>query len=131
MEWYNILMGVIGVLGGGAGLISIYHAKVKKDSMEIENFHSLIEEERREREILRTEYREYKEEVNVKVAEVKKEVEAIKEERNNFLMAIYQGFRCPLPETTEKCPVIKAFKECGLCDACGGGEEKTNQINFM
>lgn len=123
MEWYNVLVGIVGILGGGAGLISIYHAKVKKDSMEIENFHSLIEEERKEREILRTEYREYKEEVNVKVAEVKKEVEAIKEERNNFLMAIYQGFRCPLPPTTDQCPVIKAFKECDFCDACGGGGE--------
>lgn len=131
MEWYEIIGAIVGVFGGGAGLISIYHARVKKDTIEISNFHSLIEEERREREILRKEYHEYKVDVNNKVAEVKKEVEAIKEERNNFLMAIYQGFRCPLPETTEKCPVIKAFKECGLCDACGGGEEKTNKINFM
>lgn len=124
MEWYEIAIGVLGVLGGGAGLISIYQAKSNKETIDIQNFHSLIEEERREREILRTEYREYKEEVNERVAEVKKEVEAIKEERNSFLMAIYQGFRCPLPPTTDQCPVIKAFKECDFCDACGGGEDE-------
>lgn len=120
MVWYEIVGTIVGVFGGGAGLISIYHARAKKDTLEISNFHSLIEEERREREILREEYHDYKVEVNNKVAEVKKEVEAIKEERNNFLMAIYQGFRCPLPKTTEDCPVIKAFKECDFCDACGG-----------
>lgn len=123
MVWYEMLVNAIGVLGGTAGLISIYNARPKKDAIEIGNLQSLIEEEREEREILRNEYHDYREEVNKELEAVKKEVESIKDERDNFLMAIYHGFRCPLPKTVEECPVIKAFKDCDFCDACGGGEE--------
>lgn len=115
MEWYNILIAVVGAIGGTAGIISVYHAKSNKDTIDISNFHSLIEEEREERRILREEYEEYKETVNKRVDEVKKEVEEMRNERDNMMSAILQGYACRLPATPDECPVIRRFKECANC----------------
>ena len=50
MEWYNILVLLLGGFGGISGVISLYHAKSNKDTIDIKNLHSIIEEERKERE---------------------------------------------------------------------------------
>ena len=60
MEWYNVLVLIVGAFGGVGGFISIYNAKSNKDSIDIKNFHSLLEEERTERKNLANEYHEYK-----------------------------------------------------------------------
>ena len=83
MEWYEIgswVVGIFGGVGGVGGLVTWYNAKSNRDTIDISNFHSLIEEERRERELLRKEHYQYKEEVNKKIASVKKEFEALKED---------------------------------------------------
>ena len=56
MEWYNILVLLLGGFGGISGVISLYHAKSNKDTIDIKNLHSIIEEERKEREDLTKEY---------------------------------------------------------------------------
>jgi hypothetical protein len=44
MEWYNILCLVLGALGGTAGLVSIYHAKSHKDTIDINNMQEMLDE---------------------------------------------------------------------------------------
>lgn len=122
MEWHEVgtwAVGVFGGIGGISGVISWYNAKSNKDTIDINNFHSLIEEERRERELLRKEYYQYKEEVNKKIASVKREFDALKEENQKKERAILQAYRCPLPKKLLDCPVIRMFQEecsCGECE---------------
>ena len=123
MEWYNIVALLIGAAGGIGGLISLYNAKSNKDTIDISNFHSLIEEERTERENLHREYNEYKEIVEKKVASVKKEFDELRAENQKMLKSIYQAYRCKLPEKLHECPVIKAFSsDCDNCDECTHNE---------
>jgi spermidine/putrescine-binding protein len=118
MEWYNIVSIIVGALGGVGGMVSIYQAKSKKDTIDISNFHCLIEEERKEREILKEEYKEYKIAVNEKVESVKRSFEELKQENQKMVTAILQAYRCKLPERIKDCPVIRAFNEKNECIDC-------------
>ena len=118
MEWYNILVLILGGFGGISGVISLYHAKSNKDTIDIKNLHSIIEEERKEREDLSKEYYQYRQLVDQKVASVKKNFEELKTENKKMIKAIYQAYRCTLPERMHDCPVIKTFEDNCRCDEC-------------
>lgn len=118
MEWYNILVLILGGFGGITGVISLYHAKSNKDTIDIKNLHSIIEEERKEREDLTKEYYQYRQFVDQKVASVKKDFEELKAENKKMIKAIYQAYRCKLPETMHDCPVIKTFEDSCKCEEC-------------
>lgn len=117
MEWYEYAtwaVGLFGGLGGVSGAISWYNAKSNKDTIDISNFRSLIEEERKERELLRKEHYQYKDEVNKKIASVKREFELLKDDNQKKERAILQAYRCTLPKKLMDCPVIRMFQES--CD---------------
>ena len=118
MEWYNILVLILGGFGGISGVISLYHAKSNKDTIDIKNLHSIIEEERKEREDLTKEYYQYRQFVDKKVDSVKKDFEELKAENKKMIKAIYQAYRCKLPEKMHDCPVIKSFEDSCRCDEC-------------
>ena len=118
MEWYNILVLILGGFGGISGVISLYHAKSNKDTIDIKNLHSIIEEERKEREDLTKEYYQYRQFVDKKVESVKKDLEELKAENKKMIKAIYQAYRCKLPEKMHDCPVIKSFEDSCRCDEC-------------
>lgn len=124
-SWMDIIVMVLGAVGGTGGIISIYHAKSKKDTIDIQNFHELIEEERKERALLSEEYRQYKDEVNTKVEQVKKDFEKLREENQMMLSAIYQAYRCRFPDDIYDCPVINMFnqKKCNKCKEHTSDEE--------
>lgn len=129
MDWGSIILALI-----GSGVISTIITAIfdmvrqkreqkakereqesKTDTIDIDNFHKLIEEERQERALMRKEHAEYKKEVSERVAEVKEEMEKMREERNHMTAAILQGYACKLPDKPENCPVIRAYKECENC----------------
>lgn len=116
-DWVNIIVLILGAIGGTGGLITLYHAKSKKDTIDLQNFQALIDEERKERTILAEEHRAYKEEVNKKIVQVKQEFAELKKENQVMLRAIYQAYRCRFPEDVEDCPVITMFskKHCSQC----------------
>ena len=118
MEWYNILVLLLGGFGGISGVISLYHAKSNKDTIDIKNLHSIIEEERKEREDLTKEYYQYRQFVDNKVECVKKDFEELKAEIKKMIKAIYQAYRCTLPEKMHDCPVIKSFEDSCRCNEC-------------
>ena len=118
MEWYNILVIILGGFGGISGVISLYHAKSNKDTIDIKILHSIIEEERKEREDLTKEYYQYRQFVDKKVDSVKKDFEELKAENKKMIKAIYQAYRCTFPEKMHDCPVIKSFEDSCRCDEC-------------
>ena len=122
MVWYEILGIVLGALGGTGGIISIYKAKSQKNTIDISNFHSLIEEERTERDLIRQEFREYKEEVEHKVTEVKKAFAKLEADNTKLTTAILRAYRCKYPEKAEDCPVIKAYQKENKCNECNNSK---------
>lgn len=120
MEWYNLLsiiLGGSGLIGGG---ISIYTARVKKDSMEIDNFKKLFDEAQEERENIRKQHIDYMAQTDAKIDRLEKKID-FSDKRNAIKMrAINSAYRCKLPEKTEDCPVLKTLnKECDsdTCDS--------------
>ena len=120
MEWYNILSIVLGSIGGLGGLVtaflSFYNAKPNKNAIEIDNYHKLLEEEREERELVRQEFKEYKEEVAKYKQFFKEKFDELKKENVDLKDAINQGFKCPHIEKASDCVIIRTIEECKNCE---------------
>lgn len=118
MEWYNIALLIFGGIGGTTGVISFYHAKSNKQTIDISNLTAIIEEERKERATLRQEYNEYKESVDERIRMFKAEFDQLKRNNVKYLKAVYQAYRCKYPKNTCDCPVIKTIEASGICESC-------------
>lgn len=118
MEWYNILSIVLGSVGGIGGvttaLVAIYNAKPNKDKLDIENYHALLEEERKERELIRQEFKEYKEEVAKYKQFFKDKYDALQKHNDKLEDAINLGYKCPLIQKASDCIIIREI-ECNKC----------------
>lgn len=121
MEWYNILSIVLGSVGGVGGLvtafISFYNAKPNKDALEIDNYHKLLEEEREERELVRQEFKEYKEEVAKYKQFFKEKYDALQSKNDRLEDAINLGYKCPLIKEASECVIIRQVEiiDCNKC----------------
>lgn len=124
MDWYQIVVGILGLLGGGAGFISIYQAKSNKQTIDISNLSAIIDEERKERIALREEYNEYKESVDNRILMFKGEFEKMKQDNIKYLKAVYRAYRCKFPDSISDCPVIQAIEETGVCNECMNDKEE-------
>lgn len=127
MEWYNILVLILSGFGGISGVISLYNAKPNRTKIEVEVLNKVIE--RLDTELANKEkaFERYQEEVNVRVAEVKKEVLADRAENAKFRIAIYQAYRCRYPENIHTdCPVIVALEDEApdTCITCQNSKEE-------
>lgn len=134
MEWYNILVLILGAVGGVGGLVGLYKAKAEKTSIEVENMQSMLEEAHKmfnemkaEKESVSKEFHDYKEENMKYIGEFKDrfaQVERRLDKTENIVLqlkgAVYQGYRCKYPQNIEDCPVIKEYEktQCDKCDKC-------------
>nr|DAN52412.1 MAG TPA: hypothetical protein [Caudoviricetes sp.] len=138
MEWYNIISAIlasVGTIGGISGFISVYHAKSKKDTIDIGNMQLMLDEARKERDEIKSEREDirkefddfksdthkYVEDIRKKCTALEKKVNALSTKVGTLKASIYQGYRCRYPEHIEDCPVIRAYEkrhreECSLCD---------------
>lgn len=131
MEWYNIVLLLLGGVGGTAGLISIYKAKSEKTGIDISNMQEMLNEAHKmfnsaceEKEAIQKEFSDYKAE-NMKYigefkerfAKVEKRLDKAEDTIFDLTGAVYQGYRCKFPENIEDCPVIKEYekKHCNKC----------------
>lgn len=118
MEWYNILVLILGGVGGTGGLISLYTAKAKKSSMEIDNFKKLFDEAQEERENIRKSHQDYMAQTDAKILKLEQKID-YSDKRNAIKMrAINSAYRCRLPENTEDCPVLKTLNQECDSDTC-------------
>lgn len=117
MDWINILLTAFAGIGGISGFYSIYTAKSNKNTIDISNYHQLLEDERQERQLLKKDFEDYKESVNSRVAEVKKEIAEMKDRNDKMRMAIHSAYRCTFPNSVDDCPVISTLNklECRGC----------------
>lgn len=134
MEWYNVvllLLGGIGGIGGVGGFIAIYKARSEKTSIDIHNLSQMLEEARKmyntmcdEKEQVKEDFDTYKKDNMQYISEFKERFSRLenrvgKAEDAVFRLkgAIYRGYRCKYPDNIEDCPVIKEYEkmQCGEC----------------
>lgn len=120
MEWYEIIITLIGLVGGTGGFISLYTAKAKKSSMEIDNCKKLFDEAQEERESIRQQHIDYMAQTDAKIDRLEKKIDH-SEKRNAINMrAINSAYRCNLPDKVENCPVLKTLSRESDNDVRGG-----------
>lgn len=122
MEWYNILVLVIGAVGGTTGIVALYKAKAEKKSIDIDNLIRIIDQERQERKELKLEFEEYKKAVDERIRLFKEEFAIVKRARDSLedakrelLNVIHEARICPFLDKLDNCPVMKAYEECEQC----------------
>lgn len=111
MNWYEIIIGIIGVLGGTGGFISIYTAKAKKSTIEIDNFKKLFDEAQEERKNIREMHQDYIKETDAKIAGLENKVKKVEDKNAHFLMTLYTAYKCKLPKNNEDCPVLNSLEK--------------------
>ena len=117
MAWYEIVTLLVGAFGGISGFISIYNAKSNKDTIDITNLSNMLEEARKERDIMKQEHAEMKKDMEQHLDSLKEELLNIEERERKHLASIYRAYRCPLYDRQDQCPVLNTFDE-NECETC-------------
>ena len=117
MAWYEIVTLLVGAFGGISGFISIYNAKSNKDTIDITNLSNMLEEARKERDIMKQEHAEMKKDMEQHLDSLKEELLNIEERERKHLASIYRAYRCPLYDRQDQCPVLNTFDD-NECDTC-------------
>lgn len=128
MAWYEIVVTLLGGFGGLAGVAafikSFWMLRPDKEAKEISNDHAeianlkefiTIANENYDR--LKTEFKEYKDEVDSRITFFKQKFDKMEQEKELMEAANMQANRCPFPPSLEDCPVIKYLKS-SPCDGC-------------
>lgn len=126
MQWYEIggyVLGAIGTFLSGGWFLNFYHAKPKKNSIEIENMKSamgklqeVINQLMQTNEARTRDSEAYRKETNQTIKELKEEVRDMKIRLDIKHEAIYAAEHCDKIEDTNECIVLKTFKE--RCQEC-------------
>lgn len=130
MEWVQILVSVIGCIGGFGGFYSIYTAKSNKTTIDQNNLIALVEEERKERQLLKADYEDYRILVERRVAEVKEEVAAMRRNNEVLSMAVQSAFRCPLVKDVDDCAVWSTYNKF-KCNDCHVSNNNLETIDYI
>lgn len=125
MQWYEILLAVIGGIGGSTGLISIYRAKSEKTSVDIKNMQEMLDEARKmydtsreaEKEI-KEEFKSYAIDTKERFNHIEKRLDSTETEVFRLRGAIYQAYRCKFPPKSLDCPVIQQYEKGSQCEEC-------------
>lgn len=115
MELINIIMGF---LGGGvvSGVLNLYTARPKKNSIEIENLRSVIDELQDVIKQNAESSKEYRKNTSEEISELKKEVKDLSLRVDIKHEAIYASSACTFIKSTDDCIVMKTFKK--KCNEC-------------
>ena len=122
MMWYEIVIGILGAVGGlagiGAFIKGFFFVKQDGDAKTIDNLKEIIAEVREDYKSLKTEFKDYKVEVDERVAFFKKKFDEIEVERDKLYKAAMEANRCKLPATIGDCPVVKYLTDLETCNDC-------------
>lgn len=132
MEWYNVVVLLLGGLGGISGLVGLYKAKSEKTGIDINNMKEMLDEAHKmfnaiceEKERVQEDFDNYKKdnmkyiaEFKDRFANVEARLDKAEQEVFGLQSAVYQGYRCKFPANIEDCPVLKEYEkvQCKKCD---------------
>lgn len=117
MAWYEILVGVLGAVGGVGGFVSLYKAKPAKVQMEIGNLQEALK-------TVSEEHARYKESAEGMIASLRARIEKVDKRNAVMDMAIRSAFQCQHVKDSEECPVLVNYQR--LCDK----NEGTCEVNI-
>lgn len=126
MEWYQILIAVLGGLGGLGGIsafiITLYNAKVNRESIEVDNTDKLLEASNKLIAKLEEEKQKYEDRVDRKILEYGEKLNKLQSDNDAMKLAIYNAWRCRLYREPKDCPVISQYSR--YCENCTSLEIK-------
>lgn len=120
MEWSEIVQNVlvpVGAFLGGGWILNFYNAKPKKNSIEIENMRTVIDELQDVIKQNTESSKEYRKTTTEEINALKKEVRELSLRVDIKHEAIYASSGCKFVKKTEDCIVMQTFKE--KCQQCG------------
>lgn len=120
MEWSEIVQNVlvpVGAFLGGGWILNFYNAKPKKNSIEIENMHIVIDELQDVIKQNSESSKEYRKTTTEEINALKKEVRELSLRVDIKHEAIYASSGCKFVKKVEDCIVMQTFKE--KCQQCG------------
>lgn len=118
MEWYEILIGVLGVLGGTTGIIALYKAPAEKQAQEIANLSNIITQERERADAERRQAQEDKKLSQEMISKLRERMAVVESRDKIYYMSIMASYQCRSVESIKDCPVMSKFDE--LCDKNDG-----------
>lgn len=112
-EWIEIVVQVLSLVGGGAGISAVIKASNDRKKNNMDGFKTLLDEAQEERQLLKRELQE----VKVKTNDI--------DERNSALTRAFNAaWRCRLVEQITDCPVVQTFnKGSNTCVSKETGKE--------
>lgn len=114
MEWSEIVQNVlvpVGAFLGGGWILNFYNAKPKKNSIEIENMRTVIDELQDVIKQNSESSKEYRKTTTEEINALKKEVRKLSLMVDIKHEAIYASSGCKLVKKAEDCIVMQTFKE--------------------
>lgn len=120
MEWSEIVQNVlvpVGAFLGGGWILNFYNAKPKKNSIEIENMRTVIDELQDVIKQNSESSKEYRKTTTEEINALKKEVRELSLRIDIKHEAIYASSGCKFVKKAEDCIVMQTFKE--KCQQCG------------
>nr|DAY73174.1 MAG TPA: protein of unknown function DUF603 [Caudoviricetes sp.] len=120
MEWSEIVQNVlvpVGAFLGGGWILNFYNAKPKKNSIEIENMRTVIDELQDVIKQNTESSKEYRKTTTEEINALKKEVRELSLRVDIKHEAIYASSGCKFVKKAEDCIVMQTFKE--KCQQCG------------
>lgn len=121
MEWSEIVQNVlvpVGAFLGGGWILNFYNAKPKKNSIEIENMRTVIDELQDVIKQNSESSKEYRKTTTEEINALKKEVRELSLRVDIKHEAIYASSGCKFVKKAEDCIVMQTFKEksqqCGI-----------------
>lgn len=120
MEWSEIVQNVLvpaGAFLGGGWILNFYNARPKKNSIEIENMRTVIDELQDVIKQNTESSKEYRKITTEEINALKKEVRELSLRVDIKHEAIYASSGCKFVKKAEDCIVMQTFKE--KCQQCG------------
>ena len=136
MNWYEILIAIVGAVGGSAGIVALLKfvtfakperkskeienkgSEIGNKSAEIENLTKVIDALHKELDYIKADFKTYKEEVDKRVIFFKGQYEHLEVRLDILHQALSEAYRCPFPQTLEDCPVMRYLNNRKKCEEC-------------
>lgn len=114
IDYTAIMTSIVSLVGGG-WLYSVYTAKPRKTSIELENVGRAMQELNTVIDTMRDSDKQYREYTDKTINELHHKVERLEQSIMVKDEAIYAAYDCPLPKKTSECVVLRVYKQCKEC----------------
>lgn len=114
LDFTTIITAIVSLIGGG-WLFSLYSAKPRKTSIELENVGKAMDEMNGVINTMKESSRIYREDTDKTIRGLNTKIENLEKSIKVKDEAIYSAYDCPFPDKSSDCIVLKVYKKCHEC----------------